>query len=64
MQPQGRRLGREAAALALIAETFRRQAVRDGAEAAELRRLADDLDQIAAAMIVPARPVADGSPAG
>jgi hypothetical protein len=62
MQPPRRRLGREAAALALIAEIFRREAVRDGA--GELHRLADDLDHIAAAVIVPARPQSGGSPAG
>jgi hypothetical protein len=61
MQPREHRLGREAAALALIAEIFRRQAVRGGAEAGELHRLADDLDHIAAAVIVPARPGAGGS---
>ena len=35
MQPREHRLGREAAALALIAEIFRRQAVRDGAQAGD-----------------------------
>jgi hypothetical protein len=61
MQPRRGRLGREAAALALIADVFRRQAARDGADAGELHRLADDLDQIAAAVIVPARRGAAGS---